>query len=392
MKRPWPAAMRSEYLSKRGGASARWLLHSWLGLLLAALAGAAAAQGCQVTFDQPMIEFGTVNKTQLQPFGNRHLLGERQLQLTVQCSADTDMVLHYLADSITGERYRFGERGTYSLQLSDARLDGRSVALGTARSGQAWQRQGNRVRWLPGMQVAPLRAGAPLDGTTLTARLTVRGWVDHAQAMAGVAELQASGVVQVEGATAALALQASVVPAACRLQLGEGGRVDFGVIPAGQLSASKATSLWRSLSAAVSCDGPTRFALRAVDNRQPAQGQHVQGAARSVLFGAGKSAGDGLAWSLRLDGPVMGDGQALQPLYATQGSGGWAASPAPAYFHTDNRLLGFASSQHRAAGPALIRQLHAMLRVELYVAPLRQLQLRDQIPIDGAATLELVYL
>lgn len=382
MKRPPHAAMRSECMGTR----------LCLALLLMGMSCAAAAQGCQITLGQPVIDYGKVNKTQLHKQGNRYLLGERQLQLTVQCSSKTDMVLSYMADATNGDAFGLGEQGTYSLMLADARVDGRPVALGAASSRRPWQMKGDQLQWLPEMQVAPFQADVPLQGTTFTARLSVTGWLDARSALSSAAELQASAMVGVDGATVALALQASVVPAACRLQLGNDGLVDFGVIEAGQLSASNTSTLRRSLSAAVTCDGPTRFALRAMDNRQPATVSHVQGAERSTLFGAGKKASDGLAWSLQFEGTILGDGQVLQPLYSTQGGGGWEPTAKTTFFHVDNRLLGFASSDRTTVGPALIRQLDAMLMVELYVAPLRQLDLRDETPIDGAATLELVYL
>ncbi|WP_343599865.1 DUF1120 domain-containing protein [Pseudomonas sp.] len=382
MKRPPHAAMRSECMGSK----------LCLALLLMGMSGAAAAQGCQITLVQPLIDYGKVNKTQLHRQGDRYLLGERHLQLTVQCSRETDMVLSYQADGVNGDVFGFAGRGQYSLLLADARLDGRPVALGAASSRRPWQMKGDKVRWLPDMQLAPLQANVPLKGTTFTARLSVTGWLDATSDLSGAAELQASGMLAVGGAAVAVALQASVVPAACRLQLGNDGLVDFGVIEAGQLSVSKTSTLRRSLSAAVTCDSPTRFALRAMDNRQPGTFSHVQGGARSILFGAGKKANDGLAWSLRFEGPVLGDGHALQPLYASQDGAGWEPTPLAVFLHTDNRLLGFASRDGTAAGPALIRQLDAMLMAELYVAPLRQLDLRDETPIDGAATLELIYL
>ncbi|ABY97042.1 TPA: DUF1120 domain-containing protein [Pseudomonas putida] len=382
MKRPPHAAMRSECVCRQ----------LCLALLLMGMSCAAAAQGCQITLGQPQIDYGKVNKTQLQKQGNRYLLGERHLQMTVQCSRDTDMVLSYLADGINGDVFGFAERGQYSLLLSDARLDGRPVALGAASARSPWQMKGDKVHWLPAMQLAPLEANVPLQGTTFTARLTVDAWLDATSDLSSTAELQASGMMAVDDAAVSLALQANVVPAACKLHLGNDGLVDFGVIATGELSASKTSTLRRSLSAAVTCDSPTRFALRAIDNRQSGTFAHVQGLARSVLFGAGKKASDSLAWSLRFDGAVVGDGLALQPLYSSQGGAGWEPTPRTAFLHTDNRLHGFAASERTAAGPTLIRQLDAMLMVELYVAPMRQLDLRDETLIDGAATLELIYL
>lgn len=397
MKRPRPFAMRYEFLCRtrpiRDRRGALLLLSGCLGMLLMGVAGSVAAQGCQILLSQPVIEFGQVNRTQLQKHGNQYLFAAKHLQLTVQCSRRTDMLLNYLAAGTYGDSYGFGERGQYSMQLSDAQLDGQPVMLGAARDPRGpWMQKGDRIRWVPGMQVTPLLADVALQGTNFTARLTIQGWLDAASNLSNADELHAGGVLEVDGATAALALQASVVPAACKLFLGHDGVVDFGLIEPGQLSAGKTTTLRRSLPAAVTCDGLTRFALRAVDNRQPGLISHVKDVARSALFGAGKKTSDGLAWSLQLEGPALGDGQVLQPLYSPQSGAGWQPGPGAAFFHNDGRLLGFALSNRAAAGPALIRQLEAMLMVELYIAPLRQLDLRDETAVDGAATLEIVYL
>ncbi|NIE78157.1 DUF1120 domain-containing protein [Pantoea sp. Ap-967] len=396
MNRPRRAAMPCENARPMQAATCRpgryAMLLGGLGLLMIAQTALAAAPNCQVSLGQPLVEFGQVNQTQLENLGNRYRLGERRLQVAVQCPKSTEMVLRYLADGADGEHFGFGERGTYSLQLSDARLDGQPVALGAANSRDHGLAQGDPLRWLPGMQVMPLQANSPLGGTRFAAQLTVQGWLGQASQAPSDAQLQASGLLEVGGGAAELALHARVVPAACTLHLGNGGRVDFGVIEPGRLSPDTTSTLHRALSASVACEGPTRFAVRAMDNRQAGSLRPAQVAASTALFGAGSQANDGLAWSLQFDGALLGDGRALHPLYAMPGEAGWVPSAGPAFFHTDHRLLGFASGQATGAGPTSIRRLEAMLKVELYVAPLRQLDLRDEIAVDGAATLELVYL
>ncbi|NWD92573.1 hypothetical protein HX846_38175, partial [Pseudomonas sp. K5002] len=102
-----------------------------LGLALGAIVQSRAhADECQLTLSQSRLDFGVMNRAVQRNPGAEILLGERRLSLNLNCPTPTDMHVFYRALAATAERYRFTERGSYRVHISDAVLDGQAVELG----------------------------------------------------------------------------------------------------------------------------------------------------------------------------------------------------------------------------------------------------------------------
>ncbi|WP_167409797.1 DUF1120 domain-containing protein [Pseudomonas sichuanensis] len=353
------------------------------------------ADDCQVTLSQPLVDFGRFNRTTLIKHAQELELGMRSVGLTVTCAQAQDLSLFFRAGQHNGTRFALGEQGSFALRLDQALLDGAPVELGRfSAPGQAAQASGRALDWLPQTWLAPVHAGQAVPGRVFSARLEVKGW--GVAAMLGVTDalsLRAAGQVEAAGGRGHLDVTAAIAPVACTPQLGNGGVVDFGLIPARQL-AQEAGSRWqRSVSLSVRCDAPTRFALSARDNRSSSVRPFPGLVDPALLFGVGRTrAGQALgAYAVALRN-VVADGASVSALQAPFGALQWLSPIGPAYLAPDRRLLGFAPDNARQAGPAAMTQLNASLAVELFLPAASALTLDEEAPIDGAATLEIIYL
>ncbi|WP_218583845.1 DUF1120 domain-containing protein [Pseudomonas akapageensis] len=356
----------------------------------------AMAEGCDVSISQPLIDYGLFNRTTLKAQGGELPLGVRSLRLNVHCAQADTMTLFYRALPASAERFRFGEQGSYALRLSDALLDGERVDLApVAAAGQPPGQADAAIAWLPDKGLTPVKAGSIVQGRSFTASLEVRAWGDEAALGRGDSVTwNNSGLLEVSGARRELGLQVGFAPAACTPRLGNGGVVDFGRIQAQQLTRDSATKLQRSLSLNVQCDAPTRFAFSARDNRPNAVRATLSEVDASAVFGVGKTRfgqelGGYVTW---VDNTATGDGHALSAMHGQPGGQGWLAPAAAAFLYPDGRLLGFGTHADMATGPTAMTQLSGTLGVDLYLAPANTLTLTEEAAIDGAATIEIVYL
>ncbi|MEN5236234.1 MULTISPECIES: DUF1120 domain-containing protein [Pseudomonas] len=353
------------------------------------------ADDCQVSLSQPQADFGRFNRTTLIKHAQELELGTRSVGLTVTCAQAQDLSLFFRAAQHNGTRFALGDQGSFAVRLDQALLDGAPVELGRfSAPGQAPQASGRALDWLPQTWLAPLRAGQTLPGRVFSARLEVKGW--GLPAMLGLTDalsLRAAGQVEAAGGKGHLDVMAAIAPVACTPQLGNGGVVDFGRIPARQLLQETGSRWQRSVSLSVHCDAPTRFALSARDNRS-ASVRHFPGLVDpTLLFGVGRTrAGQALgAYAVSFDS-VLADGASVSALQAPFGALQWLSPSGPAYLAPDRRLLGFAPGNARQAGPTAMSQLNASLAVELFLPAAGALTLDEEAPIDGAATLEIIYL
>ncbi|MDE1165998.1 MAG: DUF1120 domain-containing protein [Pseudomonas sp.] len=359
-------------------------------LLCAGLLGASTVQACELQLSQGDIDYGQLNRTTLKAQEGKWRLAPRHITLQVRCEAPTDMALTFSALARGQQAFALGERGEYRLTLGQAQLDGEPVALGL-RGGQAITSVAVEQALRPQQAVVPVRAGAAVQGRYFSAQVWVHALADErALQVTDATVWQAAGLFEVAGQQRELALRAGFAPAACQPRLGEGGRVDFGRIAARRLAPDSQTRLTRHLPLSVSCEGPTRFALSATDNRAATM-LVVEGQARGNVFGVGQGAGGYVA---SVGNDALGDGAPLTAVYGRPGGVQWQAShrAAGSALYHDGLLLGFADEHRQALGPVAISQLNATLAIDLYLAPMRQWALTEEVPLDGAATLEIIYL
>lgn len=262
-----------------------------LALALLQAANAWGADECQLHLSEPRVDFGQMNRALALTPATERSLGERRLGLTLNCPNPTDMSLFYRAMAADLERFAFTPRGSYSLQVSDALLDGQGVELGLlAGSGQPPVQTATSLRWRPEHGIVPLRAGVAAGGRSLSVQIQISAWASEAASQVNDAVTwDTQGVFDAinAGRSRELRLQARFAPAACTPSLSGGGTVDFGKLSVMDLNMDKETALpARPLIVSVACDAPSAFTLRLGDNRLGS----ATGPADDTLFGLGLDA------------------------------------------------------------------------------------------------------
>ncbi|WP_343587074.1 DUF1120 domain-containing protein [Herbaspirillum sp.] len=199
------------------------------------------------------------------------------------------------------------------------------------------------------------------------------------------------------GPTAHLRVTGHIMPNACVPHLIGGGVVDYGAIPSSRISQHAPTLLpVRSVGLQVSCNTPTRVAIRLVDNHpQATTNGMVKASARPSMLRDERYFGLKSEDGLRVGGYVLrfqARGNDAAPNLQMQAagnasSGAWSA-------RTDgmlqqNTLYTWAADQRNI--PANIQERGATLSIQPVIDS-RGEGLKDDIPLDGSATVELVYL
>ena len=325
-----------------------------------------------------------------------HLLGERRLSLTLNCPQPGDMSLFYRALAAGTERLRFGDGGSYRVQVHDAVLDGHAVQLGLlAGPGQAPAQIGTSLAWRADHGIVPLHDGQPATGRSFAAQVQVSAWArDEAIRVRDAETWEASAQVDAptSGRSRELQLQARFAPTACTPTLANNGTVDFGKLSVSDLHRDKDTALpARALSLTVSCDGPTPFALVMHDNRAGS----ATGGIDETAYGLGLDArGQKVGRYYLLVDPAQASADNLPQLYrtdSTTGGAAWSSASASAIPLGARSLLGFTATAGSTEGPNALQNLSALLSLKAFIAPLDSLDLRSEVRLDGSATLEITY-
>ena len=356
----------------------------------------AMADECQFSLSQPLLDYGLMNRA-IQPNGGQERnLGVRNLSLSLSCAQPTDVSLFYRAMAATAERFHFADRGSYQVRIRDAVLDGHSVDIGLiAGPGQPPTETASTVIWRPGHGVVAVQAGAPSQGRTFSAQLEVTAWVQE-QGMLLREEVtwDTAGVFDAiaPGLTREANLRARFAPAACQPMLSNGGLVDFGTLSNKDLNADKSTRLPdKSLTLTVGCDAPTAFALVMHDNRLGSATVDSD-----IYYGLGKDSRDhkiGL-YSLHFD-PNDASADRYPKLYRTDSTTGgraWSSSSANPIPIGKTSYLAFTDTAGSTSGPVMIQTLATRVTVQAVIAPTNDLDLSNAIDLDGAATIEILYL
>ena len=184
-----------------------------------------------------------------------------------------------------------------------------------------------------------------------------------------------------------------ITPAACVPSLSGDGSFEYGKIGSIELHPVHRTqfvSARQHLS--ITCPAPTRFALRGVDGRAgsaqwPVHDRHfglgLHGMQKvGTYFVLFKSEG------LTLDGSTQ-----VARLRSADNGASWQLVPtadSPLPNDGGAGLIGFATVG--SLEPSAARSLNALIEVDMHLAPGESLTLTDEVPIDGAATLEVAYL
>lgn len=192
--------------------------------------------------------------------------------------------------------------------------------------------------------------------------------------------------------TVDLTVKGLITPMACTPVLSGGGLVDFGKISRNDLNLTNGTRLpLKSLTLTVNCNAAGRYALRMRDNRDGTA--HVNS---EIFYGLGlDSSGNKIGvYSVSFD-PKQTVVDDLAVVYGTESTTGglaWRTSNLNPIDIGSRSLLGFTDVLGSNAGPSAIQTLTSTLTLEATINARQNLDLSVETPMDGSATLEVVYL
>ncbi|WP_145477666.1 DUF1120 domain-containing protein [Stenotrophomonas rhizophila] len=188
--------------------------------------------------------------------------------------------------------------------------------------------------------------------------------------------------------SADLSVTGRIFPGACTIELGGGGVANLGSINTAALNADADTDLEPvAMSMAVQCESAVRIALQGTDNASDS-------AAYPGLYGLGMTSNDekigGAVISVQ---DVQADGVTGYGTSSTDGGASWdvAGNDAVNAIETTS-LRGFAKDQGVATGPAPTAALSGTLVVSARIQPTDTLTITGDTPINGNATLNVIYL
>ena len=184
-----------------------------------------------------------------------------------------------------------------------------------------------------------------------------------------------------------LTVKGLITPSACTPSLSQGGIADYGKIAAKDLRQNESTPLpITNLQFGVTCEAATRFALNAVDNR-PGSGTEA-----SHSFGLGLiNETEKLGNFVIILTHYVADNLSVTKLASRDNGATWDANSEDAIWMR-GRLAAFGDDSSGNWAPSAITKLSSDLIIQPYIAPSGELTLTQEQPIDGSATVELLYL
>lgn len=193
----------------------------------------------------------------------------------------------------------------------------------------------------------------------------------------------------------------NVTPAACGVNMTNNGIFDYGTIPASSLNVTSPTVLGHqaSYSVIISCDEPVPLALRSVDNRADTvvpgimKATGLKNGDDAYNFGLGAANGKNIGgYSLKFYHPKIMVGEDEKVVDATllaslDGGATWS-------LHDDEAIKGrlITWAVDGINNPQATQRVFFSLSPNAVIVPSQDLQIHDEVKLDGAMTMELVYL
>lgn len=196
----------------------------------------------------------------------------------------------------------------------------------------------------------------------------------------------------VAASTIDLSVKGLITPTACTPLLSGGGLIDYGKVSQQDLNLEKGTRLpIKHLQVSVACNAPSRFALRMRDNRDGSAMVNSE-----IYYGLGLDiSGNRIGlYSLTFDPrQTLIDSAAVA--YGTESTTGglaWRTANRNPIDIGANSYLGFTDTDGSTTGPSAIQELTGTVKIEAVINAKQNLDLSQDILLDGSATMEVVYL
>ncbi|MFB3305991.1 DUF1120 domain-containing protein [Pseudomonas sp. AMR01] len=217
-----------------------------------------------------------------------------------------------------------------------------------------------------------------------------------ALALAANAALSSFGA---QAASIEVRVAGTITPGSCTPTMAGGGTVDYGTIAANQLSQTGYTLLSeKEVGLSISCDAPTKLAVRAVDNRHSSvvpgilSGLGVSFTSDSLNYGLGTASNakiGGFALLMK-PGTFTADSVAVYTTSSMNNGTSWLMSLTGGVLNVTNSLMSWST---KAGGPPIaVTNLSGIISVQAALNKASELNLTSDVSLDGSATLELVYL
>lgn len=192
--------------------------------------------------------------------------------------------------------------------------------------------------------------------------------------------------------TTELKVTGIIRPTACVPAFASGGVIDFGTIPASSLTPSAYTSLPpKGTPFSISCGSPVKVALKAIDNRASSAVPAAIGSYANLTYGLGTVAGKNVGgYSLGIAGETTtADGAAARMLYSADGSQTWTITNGNGTFGGDRTMSWTRPGDDK---PLAFKDIAGEIVVRVGLEKPENLPLTQEVPLDGSATLEVLYL
>lgn len=188
-----------------------------------------------------------------------------------------------------------------------------------------------------------------------------------------------------------LSVRGSITPAACTPALSGGGVVDHGKISRKDLNQSnKPTELpLATLRLSIECSAPTMVAIKSRDNRAGSSGEDTIG---QPNFGLGLVGDKKVGWYLLKTANGQADG-VDRPVIESSDGVSWSDATHPGLIWQVNSMRTLSASLGSDAAPLPSRAMAMDIQVQTTISRTQHLPPLDQeFPLDGSATLDVVYL
>ena len=199
------------------------------------------------------------------------------------------------------------------------------------------------------------------------------------------------------GPTAELKVTGVIKPVACTPTIGSNPPVDYGTITAGSLAIGQNKVLdTKEVPFSITCEAPVKMAVTATDNKAASKVTGLASlisatATEASMFGLGVGAGKNIGafhFSMK-QGSFTGDGAAVDTI-------GSSVSATPSWSKSTNggmatgRMLSWAPAGSTA--PGSYQSISGTLSVTAVLNKPENLDLKQEINLDGSATIEVKYL
>ncbi|MCA1322982.1 hypothetical protein [Herbaspirillum sp. alder98] len=156
-----------------------WPTLAWLATALLISLPASAAEGdrCLLQISSSTVDYGSVTRAELllrQVSPLKMALGKQTVTLTANCKQARLMTVFYRGNAADAGSYRLGDGGSFSLRVLSARLDGRTVGVGSVSVvGQVPETRTDSILLAPGIGAVPIVDDVPVKGSLLSLQVEI---------------------------------------------------------------------------------------------------------------------------------------------------------------------------------------------------------------------------